>query len=117
MKKRSMLKASSAAIFALAVFFHMLVVITGVVQAETVIEKAGYEGVAAAAREAVAQQMSTGLPSGATVAVMVDGEVVYAEGFGLRDRARNLPVRHRIDEQDVRHRRGDGSVGSRPARS
>lgn len=46
----------------------MLVVITGVVQAETVIEKAGYEGVAAAAREAVAQQMSTGLPSGAKVA-------------------------------------------------
>jgi CubicO group peptidase (beta-lactamase class C family) len=36
--------------------------------------------------------MSTGMPSSATVAVMVDGEIVYAEGFGLRDRAKNLPV-------------------------
>ena len=92
MKKRSMLKASSAATLALAVCFQMIVVITSVVQAETVIEKTGYEGVAAAAREAVAQQMSTGLPSSASVAAMVGGEIVYAEGFGLRDRALNIPV-------------------------
>ena len=52
----------------------------------------GYEASTAAAREAVAKELSTGLPSSATVAIMVDGKIVYAEGFGLRDRAKNLPV-------------------------
>ncbi|KLU39988.1 MAG: hypothetical protein AA931_08645 [Peptococcaceae bacterium 1109] len=36
--------------------------------------------------------MSTGLPSSATVAVMVEGRIVYAEGFRMRDRALNLPM-------------------------
>jgi len=52
----------------------------------------GYEASIEAAREAVAKELSTGLPSSATVAIMVDGKTVYAEGFGLRDRAKNLPV-------------------------
>lgn len=52
----------------------------------------GYEASIAAAREAVAKELSTGIPSSATVAIMVDGKIVYAEGFGLRDRANNLQV-------------------------
>jgi CubicO group peptidase (beta-lactamase class C family) len=52
----------------------------------------GYEASIKAAREAVAKELSTGIPSSATVAIMVDGRIVYAEGFGLRDRAKNLRV-------------------------
>ena len=52
----------------------------------------GYETVVSAAREAVEKQLSTGIPSSATAAVMVDGRIVYAEGFGLRDRSQNFPV-------------------------
>ncbi len=52
----------------------------------------GYEATIEAARKAVAKELSTGIPSSATVAIMVDGEIVYAEGFCLRDRAENLTV-------------------------
>ncbi len=52
----------------------------------------GYEATVRAAREAVAKQLDSGVPSSATAAVMVDGRIVYAEGFGLRDRGQNLPV-------------------------
>lgn len=52
----------------------------------------GYEATIEAAREAVAKELSTGMASSATAAIMVDGKIVYAEGFGLRDRAKNLPV-------------------------
>lgn len=52
----------------------------------------GYEASIEAAREAVVKELSTGIPSSATVAIMVDGKIVYAEGFGLRDRAKNLKV-------------------------
>ena len=52
----------------------------------------GYEATIKAAREAVAKELSSGIPSSATAAVMVDGKIVYAEGFGLRDRSNNLQV-------------------------
>lgn len=52
----------------------------------------GYEATIKAAREAVAKQLDSGIPSSATAAVMVDGKIVYAEGFGLRDRSQSLPV-------------------------
>jgi len=52
----------------------------------------GYEATIKATREAVAKELDSGIPSSATAAVMVDGKVVYAEGFGLRDRSNNLPV-------------------------
>jgi len=62
------------------------------VQAVTTDVAQGYEASIEAAREAVAKELSTGIPSSATVAIMVDGKIVYAEGFGLRDRAKNLQV-------------------------
>jgi CubicO group peptidase (beta-lactamase class C family) len=92
MKKRPTLRTNLSIVLSFIICFPVLEGLSNIVQAETFIEKAGYEEVAAAAREAVAQQMSTWQSSSATVAVMVDGEVVYAEGFGLRDRARDLPV-------------------------
>lgn len=61
-------------------------------QAATTGMAQGYEASIAAAREAVAKELSTGIPSSATVAIMVDGKIVYAESFGLRDRANNLKV-------------------------
>jgi len=61
-------------------------------QAATADIAQGYEASIAAAREAVTKELSTGIPSSATVAIMVDGKIVYAEGFGLRDRANNLKV-------------------------
>jgi len=52
----------------------------------------GYEATIKAAREAVAKELSSGIPSSATAALMVDSKIVYAEGFGLRDRSQNIQV-------------------------
>ena len=60
-----------------------------VVQAATTDTPQGYEATIEAVREAAAKRQSS-MRSSATVAVMVDGEITYAEGFGLRDRAKNL---------------------------
>lgn len=51
-----------------------------------------YRDVIAAAQSAVANQMAFNGASAATVALMVGGKIVYAEGFGLRNRALSLPV-------------------------
>ena len=61
-------------------------------QAEEAIITGGYEAVIKAARDAVEKQLGSGIPSSATAAMMVDGKIVYAEGFGLRDRGNNLQV-------------------------
>jgi CubicO group peptidase (beta-lactamase class C family) len=90
-------KARLAVALVVVVCFQLLGVFSLAAQAETVVEAAGWSKVAAAAREAVIQQLSTGLPSSATVAVMVEDEIVYAEGFGLRDRTLGLSVE--IDTQ------------------
>ncbi|NLN49070.1 MAG: serine hydrolase [Clostridiales bacterium] len=67
--------------------------ITGfAVNATPIEETENYKGAIKAAREAVAKELSSGLASSATVAIMVDGKIIYAEGFGLRDRANSLPV-------------------------
>lgn len=83
------------------VFFLTCVQLPGMtnpsVQAAATDMAQGYEASNEAAREAVAKELSTGIPSSATVAIMVDGRIVYAEGFGLRDRAKNLRVE--IDTQ------------------
>ena len=71
------------------VFFLTCIQLPGVtipsVYAVTTDVAQGYEASMAVAREAVAKELSTGIPSSATVAIMVDGKIVYAEGFGLRD--------------------------------
>jgi hypothetical protein len=68
MRKTPAWKTSLAVVLAFVVCFQVLGVFSGTAQAEALVEAPGFAGVAAAAREAVAQQMSTGLPSGVKVA-------------------------------------------------
>ncbi len=52
----------------------------------------GYEKTIEATRTAIQNELSTGNLSGASIAIMVDGNIVYSEAFGLRDREKNLAV-------------------------
>ena len=61
-------------------------------QADAAVITQGYEAEIKAARDAVEKQLGSGIPSSATAAMMVDGKIVYAEGFGLRDRGSSLQV-------------------------
>lgn len=51
-----------------------------------------YEGAVTAARRALWGEISGGRCASATAAIMVDGKVVYSEGFGMADRERGIPV-------------------------
>ncbi|HOW53217.1 MAG TPA: serine hydrolase domain-containing protein [Syntrophorhabdaceae bacterium] len=51
-----------------------------------------YKQTISTAREAIWKAITSGQGSGATVAVMDRGEIVYSEGIGVADRARNRPV-------------------------
>ncbi|MDQ7825954.1 MAG: serine hydrolase domain-containing protein [Candidatus Eremiobacteraeota bacterium] len=51
-----------------------------------------YQKAKVAARETLWKAITNGQGSGATVAVMDNGEIVYSEGIGVRDRAQNSPV-------------------------
>ena len=51
-----------------------------------------YRMTVSAARETIWKAITSGQGSGATVAVMDRGEIVYSEGIGVADRARNRPV-------------------------
>lgn len=51
-----------------------------------------YKAAIETARETMWKTVAGGFCSGATVAVADEGEIVYAEGFGVADRARNRPV-------------------------
>lgn len=55
------------------------------------------------ARTAIWKDINSGRASSATVAIMDNGEIVYAEGFGMADRERSIPV-------DPRTRFNIGSV-------
>jgi len=44
------------------------------------------------ARAAIEEAITAGTANSATVAIMDEGELVYAEGFGMADRERNIPV-------------------------
>lgn len=59
--------------------------------AESIASK-GYENTIKTARTTVQNQLDIGAASSATVAVSVEGKIVYSEGFGLRDRANGLAV-------------------------
>ncbi|MFA7464699.1 MAG: serine hydrolase domain-containing protein [Syntrophales bacterium] len=56
--------------------------------------KAGndYKNTIAAARETVWKAITTGHGTGATVAVMDNGRIIYSEGIGVADREKNRPV-------------------------
>ncbi len=51
-----------------------------------------YEAAKVLARNALWTEINSGKASCATVAVMVDGKIVYSEGFGMADREKSIPV-------------------------
>ncbi|MGV8118353.1 MAG: serine hydrolase domain-containing protein [Candidatus Xenobiia bacterium LiM19] len=55
-------------------------------------ENQAYQKVKVAAREILWKAITSGQGSGATVAVMDNGEIVYSEGIGVKDRSMNSPV-------------------------
>lgn len=54
--------------------------------------QAGYTNAVATARSQIWQAINSGKCASATAAIMVDGQVVYAEGFGMADREKGIPV-------------------------
>lgn len=55
-------------------------------------ENQPYQKVKVAARETLWAAITSGHGSGATVAIMDNGEIVYSEGIGVKDRSMNSPV-------------------------
>ena len=51
-----------------------------------------YESAITTARSEIWQAINSGKCGSATVAIMVDGKVVYAEGFGMANREKSIPV-------------------------
>jgi CubicO group peptidase (beta-lactamase class C family) len=51
-----------------------------------------YESAMATARSEIWQAINSGKCGSASAAVMVDGRIVYAEGFGMADREKGIPV-------------------------
>lgn len=51
-----------------------------------------YDSAIKTARSEIWQAINTGKCGSATVAIMVDGTIVYAEGFGMADREKSIPV-------------------------
>ena len=92
MKASRMFLAGLAALVLSFACILMPGVIGSSAQADEAIITEGYEAIIKAVRDAVEKQLGSGIPSSATAAMMVDGKIVYAEGFGLRDRGNNLQV-------------------------
>jgi len=59
---------------------------------EAVKAEGPYESAVATARSEIWQAMNSGKCGSATAAITVDGKVVYAEGFGMADREKSIPV-------------------------
>lgn len=51
-----------------------------------------YEKAIAIARNEIWKDITTGKAGSATVAIMVDGKIVYAEGIGMADREKGIPI-------------------------
>ena len=51
-----------------------------------------YEKAVTTARSEIWQAINSGRCGSATAAVTVDGKTVYAEGFGMADREKSIPV-------------------------
>ncbi len=51
-----------------------------------------YESAITTARSEIWQAINSGKCGSATAAIMVDGKIVYAEGFGMANREKSIPV-------------------------
>ena len=66
--------------------------VTTLALGETVSKKNPYESAMTTARSEIWQAINSGKCGSATTAIMVDGKVVYAEGFGMANREKSIPV-------------------------
>lgn len=69
-----------------------LMVVAAFGSAEAAGRQNPYESAMAAARSEIWQAINSGKCGSATVAITVEGKTVYAEGFGMADRAKSIPV-------------------------
>ena len=74
-----------------AVFLFCLLM-ASVASAEVLRSGNPYEIAMSTARSEIWQAINSGKCGSATAAVMVNGRVVYAEGFGMADREKGIPV-------------------------
>jgi len=69
-------------------FILVVVLATG----EAVSKENPYESAVTTARSEIWKAINSGKCGSATAAIMVDGKVVYAEGFGMANREKSIPV-------------------------
>ncbi|WP_045215125.1 serine hydrolase domain-containing protein [Desulfonatronovibrio magnus] len=86
-----MLRQRCIAFLALCLTFFVLLPGTGLKAADKE-ASSEYANAVTAARETIWKAITSGMGSGATVAIMDHGEIVYSEGIGVADRATNRPV-------------------------
>ena len=66
--------------------------VTTLASGEAVSKQNPYESAITTARSEIWQAINSGKCGSATAAIMVDGKVVYAEGFGMANREKSIPV-------------------------
>jgi CubicO group peptidase (beta-lactamase class C family) len=66
--------------------------VTTLALGETIAKQNPYENAITTARSEIWQAINSGKCGSATTAIMVDGKVVYAEGFGMANREKSIPV-------------------------
>jgi CubicO group peptidase (beta-lactamase class C family) len=69
------------------------ILVSTLAAAETAGRQNPYKSAITTARSEIWKAINSGKCGSATVAVMADGKVVYAEGFGMADRERGIPVK------------------------
>ncbi len=68
------------------------VLVTAPAFSQTGVRNNPYQNAIATARSEIWQDINSGKAGSATVAIMVDGNIAYAEGFGMADREKGTPV-------------------------
>ena len=76
----------------IGVFCLCCVLVTTLAFGAEASKKNPYESAIAIARNEIWQAINSGKCGSATAAIMVDGKVVYAEGFGMANREKSIPV-------------------------
>jgi CubicO group peptidase (beta-lactamase class C family) len=81
------MKNARMIVFCCLCFFFVAALAFGEAAAES-----PYEGAIVKARTEIWKEINSGRSGSATAAIMVDGKTVYAEGFGMADREKGIPV-------------------------
>ncbi len=72
--------------------FLFFVILASVASGEFASDKNPYESAVVTARSEVWRAINRGKCGSASVAIMVDGRIVYSEGFGMAQREKSIPV-------------------------